>query len=216
MSDGSHGEIKVFGSALVHVAPDVACVEVSLSRIETDPKEAFGRASADSRVVHEYLRSFPVDDVCSSRIALTKEQEYRKGESRFLGYQARLGYSIVLRDLNRIDELLIGVIQAGADEFDRVRFLTSRLKTVREDVRRSALAAARRKAEIYADAASIQVGDVCGIEDLNPNMASSHSERGMHESPEGDNLDVTKAVDPGAIVVSAAVNVRYRITTASR
>lgn len=205
------GEIKVFGSALVRVTPDVACAEVRLSRIKSTAKEAFAKANADSKIVHDYLKSFPVDDVCSSRIQLTKVQEYRNGVSKFLGYQASLGYSIVIRDLDRIDELLIGAIDSGADELDGVKFFTSRLKAIREDVRRSALEAAYRKAQIYAEAAGVDVGVVCGIEDMNPEIVSGRSERGMHDSPEGENVDVTKAVDPGAIVVGAAVNVRYRI-----
>ena len=176
----------------------------------------FAKANEDSKVVHEFLRSFGVDDVCSSRIKLTKAQEYRSGESYLLGYQARLGYSIVMHELDRLDELLIGVIDAGADELDGVTFQTSQLKTIREDVRLRAVEASRRKAEVYAESAGVKVGAVCGIEDMNPDMVSGRSERGMHGITELEDSNAMKAVDPGAIVVGAAVSVRYQIEEAGR
>lgn len=203
--------IKVFGSAMVRVPPDVASIRVNLSRVKKQPADAFSSANADAKRVYEYLRSFGVDDVCSSRINLTRAEDYRNGERRFLGYRAQIGYSILTRDLDRIDELLIGVIEAGGDELGGVHFQTSRLKTVRENVRKEALLAAHRKAEIYAEAAGVRVGRVCEIEDLNPEMVSGESERGMHSLPVEDDAATVKAVDPGAIVVGAAVNVKYEI-----
>ncbi|MCA9139151.1 MAG: SIMPL domain-containing protein, partial [Planctomycetales bacterium] len=139
---------------------------------------------------------------------------YRGGERKFLGFRAKIGYSILTRDLERIDELLIGVIEAGADELGGVSFQTSRLKSIRENVRKEALLAARRKAEIYAEAAGVSVGSVCEIEDLNPSVVSGDSERGMHSPatiPLDEDVPPVKAIDPGAIVVGAAVNVKFEI-----
>lgn len=206
--------IKVFGSAMVRVPPDVASIHVSLAVVKKKPAEAFAEASIGAKRVYDYLKSFGVDDVCSSRIELTRAEDYRSGERRFLGYRAKLGYSILTRDLDRIDELLIGVIEAGADELGGVSFQTSRLKSIRENVRKEALLAARRKAEIYAEAAGVSVGCVCEIEDVNPTVVSGESERGMHNVsavPLEDDGAPTKATDPGAIVVGAAVNVKFEI-----
>ncbi len=196
---------------MVRVPPDVASIRVMLSRIEQKPAAAFASAHADAKTIHDFLKSFGVDDVCSSRINLSRAEEYRNGESRFLGYRARIGYSILTRDLDRIDELLIGVVEAGADELGGVTFQTSRLKTIRENVRKEALLAAHRKAEIYAEAAGVGVGAVSEIEDMNPAMVSGESERGMHGVPVEDDVPAIKATDPGAIVVGAAVNVIYEI-----
>ncbi|PAY21577.1 hypothetical protein CKO51_00470 [Rhodopirellula sp. SM50] len=76
--------IKVFGSAMVRVPPDVASIRVMLSRIEQEPSAAFASAHSDAKKIHDYLKSFGVDDVCSSRINLSRAEEYRSGESRNL------------------------------------------------------------------------------------------------------------------------------------
>lgn len=203
--------ISVFGSAMVRVPPDVAAIRVSLSRVKKKPADAFADANLAAKQLYSYLKSFGVDDVCSSRVHLSRAEEYRNGETKFLGYRAQVGYSILTRDLERIDELLIGVIAAGADQLGGVDFQTTRLKSIRENVRKEALLAARRKAEIYADAAGVTVGSVIEIKDENPGMVSGESERGMHVTGVDEDSGCEKAIDPGAIVVGAAVSVVFEI-----
>ncbi len=204
-------EIKVFGSAIARVAPDTASIVVAVTRLEKRPKDAFAKAHDGARAVHDYLKSAAIEDVRSSRITLTQEHQYRNGEERFLGYQAKLGYSVVLRDLDRVEELLIGLIDAGANELTSVTFETSRLKDVREDARKRAIAAARYKAEVYASASGISVGNVVLIEDMNPDVLTGRYEGHVHREPVIDDPGDIKAVDPGAITVGAAVNVVFEI-----
>ncbi|MCA9194150.1 MAG: SIMPL domain-containing protein [Planctomycetales bacterium] len=203
--------IKVFGSAIIRVAPDVASIAVAVTRLEKQPKDAFSKAHTGARAVHDYLKAASIDDVRSSRITLTQEHQYRNGENKFLGYQAKLGYSIVVRDLDRVEELLIGLIEAGANELTSVTFETSRLKVVREDARKRAIAAAREKASVYAIASGVAVGEVILIEDMNPEMLSGRYEGHVHREPVIDDPGDVKAVDPGAITVGAAVNVLFEI-----
>ncbi len=203
--------IKVFGSAIVRVAPDIASIAVAVTRLEKQPKAAFSKAHAGARTVHDYLKSASIDDVRSSRVTFTQEQQYRNGENRFLGYQARLGYNIVVRDLDRVEELLIGLIDAGANELTSLTFETSRLKEVREDARQRAIAAAHNKADVYATASNVAVGEVILIEDVNPETLSGRYEGHVHREPVIDDPGEVNAVDPGAITVGAAVNVVFEI-----
>ena len=207
--------IRVFGSAIVRVAPDIASIEVAVSRIEKKPKDAFTKANADSAAVHNYLKSIGIEDVSSSRIALTQEHEYRNGESKFIGYKARLGYSIVTSELDRAEELLVGVIDAGANELTSVTFQTSRLKDIRRDARQRSVAAAQQKAEMYSKAAGVEIGAVLAIEDVNPETLSGRYEGHVHREPEIDDPGEIKAVDPGAITVGGAVSILFEIKTSN-
>lgn len=203
--------IKVFGSAVVRVVPDTASVVVAVTRLEEQPKDAFAKAHAGAKAVHDYLKSAAIDDVRSSRITLKQEYRYQSGENRFVGYQAKLGYSIIVRDLDKVEGLLIGLIEAGANELTSVTFETSRLKEVREDARQRAVSAARSKAEIYAAAANITIGSITLIEDVNPEELTARYESHIHREPFVDDPGDTKAVDPGAIAVGAAVNMVFEI-----
>ncbi len=197
--------VKVFGSAILHVAPDNASIVVAVSRLEQKPKEAFAKASRGAEAVHAYLQRAGVKDFGASRVSLSQQFHFTGGERRFLGYQARIGYSVVLRDLDRIEEVLTGLIDAGANELTSVDFQTTRLKEVRADARRRAVAAALEKADVYCRAAGVTLGRVTTIEDANPDALSGRNEGHVFREPVADDMGEQKAIDPGAIAVGAAV-----------
>ena len=66
--------ISVFGSAMVRVPPDVAAIRVSLSRVKKKPADAFADANLAAKQLYSYLKSFGVDDVCSSRVHLSRAE----------------------------------------------------------------------------------------------------------------------------------------------
>src|SRR5229473_3394794 len=59
-------------------------------------------------------------------------------------------------------------VEAGANEVTSVKYLTTQLAELRAQARREAVAAARRKAEVYSEAAGVALGHVLHIEDVNP------------------------------------------------
>jgi uncharacterized protein YggE len=204
--------VRVFGSAVVRVAPDTASIVVAVSRIEQKPEVAFAKAREASQAVNTYLHNAGVNDFGSSRVTLSQEFRYTNGENRFVGYQAKIGFNVVLREMDKVDALLSGLIAAGANDLTSVTFQTTRLRDIRADARRRAVAAAREKAELYCEAAGVVVGRVLAIEDVNPESLSGRSEGHTYREPEAiDDSGEPGAIDPGAITVGAAVNVVYQI-----
>lgn len=206
-----HG-IRVFGSAVVRVAPDTASIVVAVSRLEKQPEAAFAKAREGAQTVNAFLHKAGIKDFGSSRVTLSQEFRYSQGENRFVGYKAKLEFNVVLRQMDKLDSLLSGLIAAGANELTSVTFQTTRLKDLRADARRRAVAAARAKAELYCQAAGVAVGSVVAIEDVNPELLSGRSEGHTYREPAPvDDTGEPAAIDPGAIAVGAAVNVVYRI-----
>jgi len=203
--------IKVFGSAVVRVAPDTASIVVAVSRIEKLPEPAFSKAREGALAVTAYLHKAGIKDFGSSRVTLSEEHRYSGGEDRFVGYQAKIEFNVVLREMDKVDAVLSGLIAAGANQLTSVTFQTTRLKELRADARRRAVAAAREKAELYCGAAGVSVGQVLGIEDINPESLSGRSEGHMHREPTSDDAGEPGAIDPGAIAVMAAVTIVYQI-----
>ena len=204
--------VRVFGSAVVRVAPDTAAIVVAVSRTEQKPEAAFAKAREAAQAVNAYLHKAGLEDFGSSRVTLSQEFRYTNGENRFVGYQAKIGFNVVVRELDKADTVLSGLIAAGANELTSVTFQTTRLKDLRADARRRAVAAAREKAELYCEAAGVAVGCVLAIEDVNPESLSGRSEGHTYREPVAvDDAGEPGAIDPGAITVGAAVNVVYRI-----
>jgi uncharacterized protein YggE len=204
--------VRVFGSAVVRVAPDTASIVVAVSRIEPKPEPAFAKAREGAQAVNAFLHKSGIGDFGSSQVTLSAEFRYTNGENRFVGYKARIEFNVALRELAKMDSLLSGLIAAGANELKSVQFQTSRLKEIRADARRRAVAAAREKADLYCDAAGVTAGDVVAIEDVNPELLTGRAEgHGTREPMALDEGGDVGAIDPGAITVGAAVNVVYQI-----
>ena len=147
-------------------------------------------------------------------MTLSQEFRYTSGENKFVGYQAKIEFNVVLREMDKIDAVLSGLIAAGANTLASVTFQTTRLKELRADARRRAVEAALEKAELYCAAAGVAVGPVLVIEDVNPELLSGRNEGHTYrEAAAMDDSGEPGAIDPGAISVGAAVNVVYRIKT---
>jgi uncharacterized protein len=206
-----HG-VKVFGSAVVRVTPDTASIIIAVSRVEQKPEAAFARAREGAQAVNAYQRRAGANDFGSSLITLSNEFRHVSGEQRLVGYEASITFNVVLRELDKVDSLLSGLFAAGANHLTSMKFQSSRLKELRADARRRAIAAAREKAELYCQAAGVRVGTVLAIEDVNPEIISYSSHGHTYREPmAAEEEGVTGAIDPSAITVGAAVNVLYQI-----
>jgi uncharacterized protein YggE len=162
--------VRVFGSSTLRVAPDTATIAIAVSRVEPLPKDAFASAHLGAASVLQFLTTHKAGEFGSSRITLSQELRFIQSEQRFMGYKARVGYSITLRDLGRLEEVLTGAISAGANELTSVQFETSELKKLRGQARKEAVAAAREKAELYCREARVALGRVMAIEDGRPTV----------------------------------------------
>jgi uncharacterized protein YggE len=200
--------ISVFGSAIIRAEPDIASLKFAVSRLEQNPREAFRAAREGSQRVWDYLTQAKLNDVGTSRMTLSQTYDYTP--KRFLGYTAKIAYHVLLRDLDRTEEILAGIIDAGVNDVSGVEFQSSRLKELRAEVRRRAVQAAREKALLYCEAASITLGPVIHLEDVNPEVLRG-SEGHVTREIQPDDGDTVKAFDPASIRVGGAVIMAFEI-----
>jgi uncharacterized protein YggE len=132
----------------------------------------------------------------------------------FAGYQAKVSFSVLLEELDRVDTLAEGLVSAGANEIERILFETSKLKEIRAEARRKAMTAALDKAQNYCAAGGVNLGRILHIEDLNPDSPADVLRSSGHYAaalvPSDYDGDV-RAFDPSLIEVKAAVLVSYEI-----
>lgn len=205
------GGINVFGSCLIRVEPDYASLRFSVTRLAPQPGPAFDQANAGARSVRELLarEGVPDRDVRTAQISLEQAYEGYNENRRFAGYRSRVGFQVSLTRLDRFEAILVGVVDAGGDQIESVSFKTSRLREVRDEARKGAVLAAKRKAGVYADAAGAIVGPVLHIEDVNAEDASRRSHMADVDLASHDESSLSGADNPGSIVVAAAVMVCF-------
>jgi uncharacterized protein YggE len=204
--------VKVFGSAVLRVEPDVASLQFAVSRQGKQPRDAFQETHKAVKTVRAYLAQVgAAGDVAASRINLSRTFEYAHGRQQPTGYSARVAFNVLLSDLGRMEELLVGVVGAGANEIDTVEFRTTRLKEYRAEARRRAVLAGREKAENYCRAAGVALGPVVSLEDVNPEVLRGSGEGHTAREAPSDDAGPERALAPGSIVVGAAVSLVFTI-----
>jgi uncharacterized protein YggE len=124
----------------------------------------------------------------------------------------------VIKSLAQLEEVVSGIIEAGANQIAPIEFQTSELKNLRERARQLAIKAAKEKALTYSQAAGTSLGRVIHIQDVNPRLVPSprrthfNSAVQIQPSPElFDGEQAERTLDPGAIEVAAAVLVAYSL-----
>jgi uncharacterized protein YggE len=203
--------VKVFGSAVTKVEPDVASLHFGVWRRADQPRDAFAATHKAARDVRAYLSNARVTDVAASRVTLEQAYEFVAGRRESRGYSAKVTFNVLLTDLDRMEEVLVGVVGAGANEIGSVEFRTTALKAHRTAARQRAVAAAREKAELYCQAAGVSLGAVVSIEDGNPNALRGSGEQNVSDETPAEDAGPDRALSPASIVVGASVTMVFAL-----
>jgi uncharacterized protein YggE len=204
--------ISVFGSAVIKTPPDLVSIQAAVARTEQKPSAAFTKVRKVAHDVKDFLRRSNIEEFGMSQMTLVPEFAYINSERKFLGYTARITFRMILRTLDRTEDIVSGLVDSGADEIRSIEFQTSDLREIRARARRLAIAAAQEKARIYADAAGVSIGHVIHIQDVNPQVLQVRGEGHVQREPLVDNDSDKQTLDPGAIEVGAAVMVAFSLT----
>jgi uncharacterized protein len=203
--------IATLGAASVKATPDLVRIRFKIVRVEQTPAGAFEAARNAVRAVRGVLRQHGINDAAVERSRLDRQTaiEYVDGARKFIGYQCHAAFAVESRALDNIEPLLVDIVAAGANQVDGVDFDVTTKRELRAEARRKAVAAARAKADLYAEAAGVRVGAVLHIEDVDPEGpgAPQYRSRGQIESAATTAQDLA----PGHIVISAAVILGYAV-----
>jgi uncharacterized protein YggE len=205
--------ISVFGSSRLYAVPDVAEVSIACAEVRPAPEEAFEAVKATSTRVSSFLAGAGLGaaDVRMNAAQLDQAFKGYGAEQAFIGYRATIAYNILVADVSQLERVLTGCVAAGANRLERVSHTTRRLAELRANARRAAVAAARAKAELYAEAAGVRLGPVLHVEDRNPAELRQEWGHGARADHVDADTELAGATPPGSIEVAAAVNIVFAI-----
>jgi len=195
--------VAVLGSATVTAPPDLARVRFRVTRLEQAPAVAFDAATAVVGLVRSVLRDHGVAKVQEARLGLRTVWSYSEPTQTLVGYECAAGFLIETTSLDDVPQVLSDLVAAGAREIDAVEFDVTGRDALQAQASRQAIAAARAKASLYADAAGMRLGAVLHIEDVDGQPAVM-----QFAAASGSGGDLA----PAEIVVSATVRVGFALT----
>jgi uncharacterized protein len=202
-----HPSIVVTGEGVVHVAPDYAQIRTGVTTRAKTVKEATDTNSKLMAAITAALADAGIapKDIQTSRFSV--QPVYAPGEPRtepkLAGYSVSNQVTVIIRQVGKVSDVLDRVVTAGATDIGGVAFLVAEPSKALDQAREAAVADAKRKADVYAKAAGIRVGDVEWISEENAALPP---------------ILMARAASPGAAaappIASGEDTLRARITVA--
>jgi uncharacterized protein YggE len=160
--------ISVTGEANVSVAPDQAMIDGGVTTEAKTAREASDANNAAMGKVLLALKGAGIDekDYQTSRLSLQPQyppNPNRAGPPVISGYRASNRVTIKVRDVTKVANMIDVLVGAGANEIGGINFVVTQTSKLLDEARERAIADARRKAQIYAKAAGVTLGEPIAI-----------------------------------------------------
>jgi uncharacterized protein YggE len=165
--------ISVTGEATVSVAPDLAQID---GGVTSDAKTARAASEANNAAMGKVLLALKgagIDekDYQTSRLSLQPQfaANYNPSDraSGIISFRASNRVTVKVHDVTKVANVIDVLVGAGANEIGGVTFTVAQPSKLLDEARSQAMADARRKAEIYARAAGVELGASIAIQEQN-------------------------------------------------
>ena len=205
--------ITVTGEGQALVQPDLATINLGVTTRAEAAAEAMAQNSTAQTAVMETLTAAGIEarDVQTSGLQLTPMMNYDDGKAPTVtGYQAQNMVTVRVRDLAALGSTLDAIVTAGANEINGITFSRDDADAVQDEARRDAVADAKHRAEVMAEAAGLTLGPVLAMRDpvFGPQPMP---EMGMMRAMDAS---ATKQmpIAAGELGMSAQVEMRFALT----
>ncbi|MFC1715576.1 SIMPL domain-containing protein [Candidatus Poribacteria bacterium] len=166
LPNGQQNQIHVAGTATIKAPPDIATIQIGVQTFSEEVEAAVDENNRKSEDIISALRQEGVaeKDIQTSRFNIYPQRDYKNNRPDIIiGFQVDNIVSATIRDLDSIGKVLQATIEAGANNINGLNFTLDDPTALRDEARAEAIKDARRRADIMAEAAGIQVGNVISI-----------------------------------------------------
>ena len=204
------GTIVVSGTGRVAVQPDVADLRLGVIVAKPTVEAARGEAAATMDAILRAVDGAGVAraDVRTAMLSVQPRYDYRDGRAPVLtGYEIANVVEVSVRDLSALGDVIDATLTAGATSMDALSFRLADPRPAEREARRQAMAEARSRADVLAEAAGVTVQGVSDIVEgapVRPPGPVAKVERMALVA------DARTPVEAGTLEVAVTVSVTYR------
>jgi uncharacterized protein YggE len=197
--------ITVSGEGQGGIVPDLAILSGGVTSAGKTAREASEANAKAMTAVMAAIKAGGVaeQDVQTSRLSLQPVRDPNRNELRIVGFQATNQVTIKIRDMAKISDVIDRLISAGANDISGINFVVSSPSKALDSAREAAIADARRKAEIYAQAANVKLGAAVSITEEGSMVPAPIPMRGA--------MQASTPVSVGEEIQRVAVTVSYEL-----
>ncbi|MDX2201998.1 MAG: SIMPL domain-containing protein [Hyphomicrobiaceae bacterium] len=198
--------ITVSAQASVAAEPDIAYFSAGIATDAETARDALARNAVAMTRLLDGLRAAGLAGGDIQTAAVNVEPRYTLAKDNrtqvLSGYRVTNQLHLIVRDIRRMGEIMDQAIVLGATQLGRVAFEVSNADRLKDEARKSAMANARKRAELYAAAAGVTLGPVLRIfeEPAEARLAPV----GVHRALSG-----SVPIEPGSRTLSSEVQVTW-------
>jgi uncharacterized protein len=157
-------QLQANGTGEVMVTPDIAVVTIGVTEQAAEASAALAANSAALTKAIAAIRAAGIADKDIATAGFSINPVYEQIDNRpsdrppqIVGYQVQNQVRVTVRDIAKSGGLLDAVVAAGANQVSGIAFDLSDRKGPADDAIRAAIADAKAKAELMADAAGLRL-----------------------------------------------------------
>jgi uncharacterized protein YggE len=162
------GSMQITGHGEIMAAPDTAYVTSGVTSQGTTAKEALDANTADMSKLIETLKAAGIEsaDIQTSGFSVSPNYVYSDSRDangyqlppKIVGYTVSNGVTVHIRDLAALGAVLDQAVTVGANTNSGITFAVEDPTELYNEARKAAFADAKSKADLYADAAGVELG----------------------------------------------------------
>ena len=201
-------EITVTGTGEVLVPADSAVVSLGVTATDSEVLAAQAAANEAIAAIRAALVAGGIDesDISTDYINIYAMYDYSGSMEKLSAYNANSTLAIRVRDIEKVGEVIDTAFGAGANTLHGISFSATDTREAREEALKLAVANARAKAEVLAEAAGLVLR---GIEEINEQNTYSY-DRGLLNDVEGAQKMSGTSVQAARLTVSSTISVTFK------
>ena len=200
--------VDVTGEGIVKVVPDEVTIIVQVENKGQNPKELKQKNDFVINDVLQYIKSMKIADkyVQTQYVRLNKNYDYQTKE---YSYVANQSISIYLKDLERYESLMNGLVERGINRINGISFSSSKIDELKSQARIKAIQNAKMKAEEYTNVLGQSIGKAVLISEFsNTNYPGPVNRANMMQSSDALGME-QQTISVGEIEIITKVNVSF-------
>lgn len=159
--------VTVSGKGRLYVVPDLATVRFGIVTVDENAEVARTLNAEAASESMNVLRAMGIDERKIRLEALTLEPNRVMDEAvrRFVekGFRAVREVSVILEDLDRLPELIAGVVQGGANRIQGISYGLKNRRDIELQALKLAMKDAQKRADVMVTTLGVHLGDVLRI-----------------------------------------------------
>jgi uncharacterized protein YggE len=168
-NDRAPRTLSVTGAGAVQSVPDMADITIGVTNVAPTARAALDVNNAQTRKVFAFLQSAGVAarDMQSTNLSVSPQYRNRlpndSGRPEIIGYMVNNNLRVAVRKLDTFGSILDGVVTAGANNINGIRFDVSERTSLAREATANAVKDAIAQATSIANAAGVKLGPILSI-----------------------------------------------------